>query len=402
MAIIPFLLAATVSLAPSAIGAHVWEKQELTFTAARAFTNAYTEAVVWVDLTGPGFTKRVYGFWDGGQTFRVRLLATAPGTWTWRSGSSPADDGLAGKSGSFEAMAWSEAEKQANPLRRGLLRPTANHHALEHADGTPFFVLGDTWWPLGANRFRWCDDDQERPIGPTAGFKDYARCRKAQGFNWINMIAAFPNWMTDEQPWHVVMNDPPRTTVRSAWLEFGANSAKNMDNEGGRPFLFPGKVPGYENMFPDVDRVNPAYFRYVDRKVDYLNEQGFVPFKTISSLPDVELIAVVHADIGIRRPDQHAIDAAEPVPQIVEVAVHRVAVRRRVIEEPLVRHHQRLNETAPRPLERRLGIGIRNIAAFGVEGRPRLLAQGAHPGHPGREILRLFRPGQEFLGRACG
>ncbi len=164
-----------------------------------------------------------------------------------------------------------------NPLRHGYLRATANRHALEHADGTPFFALGDTWWPLGTNRFRWYDD-HERPIGPMAGFKDFVRFRKAQGFNWINMISAFPNWMTDGQPWHVVMNDPARMTVRSAWLEFGANSAKNMDNEGGRPFLFPGKVPGYENMFPDVNRINPAYFRYVDRKVDYLNEHGFVPF----------------------------------------------------------------------------------------------------------------------------
>lgn len=55
-----------------------------------------------------------------------------------------------------------------------------------------------------------------------------------------------------------------------------------MDNEGGRPFLFPGKVPGYEFMFPDVDRINPAYFRAIDRKVDYLNEQGFVPFVEVA------------------------------------------------------------------------------------------------------------------------
>jgi len=261
---------------------HVWQKQELTFTAARSFTNAYTQGTVWVDLDGPNFKKRVFGFWDGGQTFRVRLVATQPGTWSWRSGSTPEDPGLAGKRGSFEADAWTESEKQANPLRRGFLRPTANHHALEQADGTPFFVLGDTWWPLGANRFRWYEDDQQRPIGPEAGFKDYVRYRKAQGFNWVNMIAAFPNWMTDHQPWHVVMNDSEHTTVRSAWLEFGADSAKNMDNEGGRPFQFPGKVPGYENMFPDVDRINPDYFRFVDRKIDYLNEQGFVPFIEVS------------------------------------------------------------------------------------------------------------------------
>jgi hypothetical protein len=219
------VLISTATLVQSVRGAHVWEKQELTFTAARAYTNAYLETVVWVDLTGPNFKKRVYGFWDGGQTFRVTLVATEPGRWTWRSGSKPEDPGLAGQSGSFEAVDWSDAEKAANPLRRGFLRATSNHHALEHADGTPFFALGDTWWALGTNRFRWYDDDHERPIGPTAGFKDYVRLRKAQGYNWLSMIAAFPNWMTDGQPWHVVMDDPARTTVRSAWLEFGANTA---------------------------------------------------------------------------------------------------------------------------------------------------------------------------------
>jgi len=267
---------------------HVWEKQELTFTSVASFSNPYTDVVIWVDLRGPGFQKRVYGFWDGDRTFHVRVLATAPGTWTWRSGSAPADAGLAGKSGAFTAVDWTEAEKQANPLRRGFLRAAPNHHALEQADGTPFFVLGDTWYAAGANRFRWYDDDRERPIGPEAGFKDYVRYRQQQGFNWVNIIAAFPNWKTDDQPWHLVMNDAERTTIRSAWLEFGtgagptAGSAKNMDNEGGRPFVFPGKIPGYEDYFPDMDRINPAYFHYVDRKIDYLNEHGFVPFIEVS------------------------------------------------------------------------------------------------------------------------
>lgn len=267
---------------------HTWEKQELTFAAKHSFANPYTEAVVWVDLTGPGFHKRVYGFWDGGNTFRVRILATAPGTWKWQSGSMPSDPGLAGKTGSFTATDWTEQEKRENPLRRGFLRPTPNHHALELADGTPFFVIGDTWYAAGTNRFRWYDDDKERPLGPTAGFKDYVRYRKAQGYNWVNIIAAFPNWASDGLPWHIVMSDPDKTTVRSAWLEFGTGpdartgSAKDMSNEGGRPFLFPGKVPGYENVFPDVDRINPEYFKYLDRKVDYLNQQGFVPFIEVS------------------------------------------------------------------------------------------------------------------------
>lgn len=268
---------------------HIWQKHELQFTAARRYANPYTEVTVWVDLTGPSFKKRVYGFWNGGDSFCVRVLGTAPGLWQWRSGSEPHDAGLSGKTGSFTAIEWTEAEKQENPLRRGFLQPTSNHHALQTADGAPFFVLGDTWYAAGTNRFRWYDDDKQRPIGPEAGFKDYVRYRKAQGFNWVNMIAAFPNWETDGLPWHIVMNDPDKTTVRSAWLEFGTGSAKNMDNEGGRPFVFPGKVPGYENVFPDVDRVNPEYFKYIDRKIDYLNANGFVPFIEVSRRDASEL-----------------------------------------------------------------------------------------------------------------
>jgi hypothetical protein len=78
------------------------------------------------------------------------------------------------------------------------------------------------------------------------------------------------------------MDTPEKTLIRSAWREYGTESAKNMDNEGGRPFLYPGKVPGYERVFADVDRINPKYFDYLDRKIDYLNDQGFIPFIEVS------------------------------------------------------------------------------------------------------------------------
>ncbi|HEV2492019.1 MAG TPA: DUF5060 domain-containing protein [Terriglobia bacterium] len=131
---------------PASAAVHVWEKQELTFTSAGSFAHPYMDVVIWVDLTGPRFHTRVYGFWDGGRTFRVRLVATEPGLWKWTSGSNPPDAGLDDKTGSFTAVDWSERELQENPLRRGFLRATANGHALETADGTPFFVISDTWW----------------------------------------------------------------------------------------------------------------------------------------------------------------------------------------------------------------------------------------------------------------
>ncbi|HTY89215.1 MAG TPA: DUF4038 domain-containing protein [Candidatus Acidoferrum sp.] len=283
----PVFAAAALSATAAAPGqVHVWEKVELMFHAENQYTNPYTNVEVWVDLKGPKFDKRCYGFWDGSNVFRVRVLATAPGRWTWQSGSNQKDAGLNGQRGSFTAVEWSEAEKQSLPTRRGFIRPTANGHAFEYADGTPFVLLGDTWYAAATFRFKWNDDDQERPIGPDAGFKDYLRLRKSQGFNSVAIIAAFPNWASDSAPWDVWLDRGNNISVRSAWVDQGeiANHkprdqwrAKDMSNEGGRAFLFPGKVPGFERVFPDMDRLNPEYFKYLDRKIEYLNSQGFIP-----------------------------------------------------------------------------------------------------------------------------
>ena len=279
---------ATFTVTQPAIGSalHVWEKVEVSLVAKRRYKNPYADVLVWVDLKGPGFEKRCYGFWDGGNTFRVRVTATAPGTWTWRSGSSPADPGLEGITGSFTAVDWTEAEKAENPSRRGMVRPSANGHAFQYADGTPFLLIGDTWWPAPSSRFRWRDDDTLRPLGPDAGFKEFVAYRRSQGYNGVAMIAALPNWANDDKPARLTI--PGGTVLRAAWTQAGTTSAKSMTDEAGhRAFLFPGKVPGYEQYFPDVERIDPAYFQALDKKIDYLNSQGFVPF-----------IEVARRDIG--------------------------------------------------------------------------------------------------------
>jgi hypothetical protein len=255
---------------------HVWEKVELRLTAARDYDNAYAEVTVWVDLEGPGFSKRAFGFWDGGRDFIVRVLAMAPGTWRWSSGSAPADEGLSGQSGSFEATAWTVAELEENPNRRGMIVASADARGLEYADGTPFFLIGDTWWSVPSFRFPLAERDDPRPLGPGATLNDYAHFRRAQGYNCVGLIAAQPAWANDgEAP---IIQTDDGTYVRAAWKQPGTNSAKDMHNEGGRPFKFPGRVPGFEDVFPDPDRINPAYFQVLDRKIDYLNGLGFVPF----------------------------------------------------------------------------------------------------------------------------
>ena len=255
---------------------HCWEEVELRFTAASSYGNPYSDVVFWVDLLGPGFTRRCYGFWDGGDLFKVRVTATSPGEWSWTSGSNQDDSGLNGRSGSFSAEAWSAADCEANPNRRGFVRATPDGRGLEYADGTPFFLLGDTWWAVPTFRYPWHEDDEPRPVGPTMGFKDMVLYRKQQGFNSIAILAALPNWANDGQPNSIEMDDG--IGIRSAWADPRTGSAKDMHSSGGRPFEFPGRVPGFEDIVPDLDRINPAYFGELDLKLAYLCENGFVPF----------------------------------------------------------------------------------------------------------------------------
>ncbi|MBK5270699.1 MAG: DUF5060 domain-containing protein, partial [Bacteroidia bacterium] len=167
------------------IPVHVWEMKEITLKADKPHHNYYKEVTCWVDLKGPGFSKRIYGFWNGENIFNVRIVATAPGKWQWTSGSDqPGDNGLNNQWGEFTAIAWTDAEIKANPNRHGFIRATPNGHALQYADGTPFFMLGDTWLAASTWRlpYRGVPGAKNYTPGPGIGFEDAVTYRKEQGF----------------------------------------------------------------------------------------------------------------------------------------------------------------------------------------------------------------------------
>jgi len=270
--------------------AHVWETQEITLRAARDYENPYVDVVCWIDLEGPGFEKRVYGFWDGGRIFKVRFVATSPGEWRWRTGSNhESDEGLTGGRGALRAIEWTPAEKEANPNRHGFVRATPNGHALEYADGTPFFLLGDTWLAASTWRLPWRGTPAAEGYGPGPGitFEEAVAYRKRQGFNSISFIAAFPNWDADEHG--ATFANADGVYLRNAWEKFGfwapdatvttadgaTTTAKDMhDEDGHRPFA----VLRDREGLADFDHIQPAYFRSLDRKMRHLAGEGFVPF----------------------------------------------------------------------------------------------------------------------------
>jgi hypothetical protein len=253
----------------------VYEVHEVTMQLENYFDNPYKEIECWVELSGPGFNERIYGFWNGGNEFVFRLVATAPGKWRWKSFSEPADKGVSGKSGSFNAIDWTEEEISQNPNRRGFIRPTPNGRALEYADGTIFFMLGDTWWSASTWRYPLKGIIPDENYIPAEGisFEEAISYRKNQGYNTIGMIAAYPNWKADQYPAAVINKD--QVSVRHAWRKNGTNTAKDMHDEyGNLPF---GEWDQCD-ITADYDRINPEYFKSLDKKIQYLNDQGFIAF----------------------------------------------------------------------------------------------------------------------------
>jgi len=269
---------------------HVWEMKEIRLTAKKDYSNYYMDVTCWVELKGPDFSKRIYAFWDGGKDFIVRVVAVKPGTWEWESNSNqPEDEGLNNKSGSFEAIVWTDEEKKENPNRRGFLSPTLNGHALQYADGTPFFMTGDTWlagstWRLP---FRDAETSDNYIPGPGMGFEDAVMYRKRQGFNSVSMISCFPNWDSDIYP--STYADSNNIYLRNAWEKFGYDvkdtkgvdasgywgsfTAKNMRDEYGN---LPFEISENHKGVADFTRINPEYFKSLDKKMEYLSRQGFV------------------------------------------------------------------------------------------------------------------------------
>ena len=263
------------------LAVHTWEMQQVVLKADKKYANNYTDVTCWVDLDGPEFSKRVYAFWNGGNVYIVRLVATKPGIWKWKSGSNQPDDkGLNNRTGEYTAIAWTAQEIGKNPNRHGFVRATPNGHALQYADGTPFFLTGDTWLAGSTWRLPFRDapvSDKYMP-GPGIGFEDAVHFRKNQGFNSVSMISCFPNWEADTNA--STYADDNGIYVRNAWEKFGYPvrdgkvTAKDMRDEyGNKPFEMSEEHKGVA----DFDHIIPAYFQSLDKKMQYLSDQGFVP-----------------------------------------------------------------------------------------------------------------------------
>lgn len=141
-ALIAVLLAA--GMPTFAAGVPVWAVNEIVLRASRTYSNPWMDTSVSAEFRGPGgLTTTVNGFWDGGQTFKIRWTPSAAGRWTYLTQS--ADPGLNGKKGAIEAT------RPTAGSHGFLRRDPRNPYSFVFDDGTRYFLFGNTFYGLISN-----------------------------------------------------------------------------------------------------------------------------------------------------------------------------------------------------------------------------------------------------------
>lgn len=198
-----------------------WGRYEVAFK-AKVTGNPF-ETGLTATFRGPDTIITVRGFYDGGDTFKVRFMPVRQGRWTFKTSSAVAD--LDGKTGMLQCVA-----------------PSAGNHGPVVVDGTYHFKYADgsRYYPIGTTSYDWMHVAGGMP---EITLKSLEQAR----FNKIRMLLLVQNFDKDYP-------EPE---------QFPFEIKKVKKNKEGRPV--------YEW---DYDRFNPAYFARVENFVQRLADIG--------------------------------------------------------------------------------------------------------------------------------
>ena len=203
-----------------------WDVFEATCTITGEYANPFMDVELNMVFRQGDNQWIIPAFWVGGKTWKARFAPPLLGNYQYRAeGTDKSHTKLGGKEQLLEVTSY----QGDNPLlQHGFVRVGADRRHFEHADGTPFFWLGDTWWKCLCKRMTW------------EGFQELTADRKAKGFSVVQIVCGpYPDEGLFEERW---------------------------GNEGGLPY-----------KTKDFTVVNPDYFDNADRRIKHLVDNGIVP-----------------------------------------------------------------------------------------------------------------------------
>lgn len=208
----------TTSSVPATVARY--EEVEIPLVAgSTGALNRYKD--VWLKgiFHGPTKTIEIEGFWDGGDVWKVRMVPTEVGVWTYTISGSEASFTT---TGSFTCV---------DSDAKGFIRVNPdNPYTFMYEDGTPWLWRGETSWrgftSLVTLEGRW---------------KPFIDLRASQGYTAVQSIVV--SYIGGMDFWK---------------NEGGLCFAENADSK-------------------DYDHLNPEYFRWIDKRLDYAISKGIIP-----------------------------------------------------------------------------------------------------------------------------
>jgi len=197
---------------------------EWSYLSGKQYSDPFNQVELDAVITLPsGAEERIPGFWAGGSAWRIRYNPSAPGVYRIRT---VCNDSANHDLHDQKSTLHVEAYAGDNPhYKHGVLKISDDKHHFQHADGTPFFWLGDTWWMGLCKRLSWPD-----------GFQTLTADRLLKGYTMVQIVAGL---YPDMEPFD----------------ERGANEAGYPWNR-------------------DYTSINPAYFDMADIRIQHLADHG--------------------------------------------------------------------------------------------------------------------------------
>lgn len=340
----------------------LWRAGILTFEAAGTYDNPFLDVEIWAAFSAPsGRVIRREAYWDGGNVWRVSFAPTEPGAWAYTL-EAPEKTGLDGRAGALEAVPY---EGELAIYQHGFLKVSDNGRYFEHADGTPFFWLGDTHWEASWGE-RW--DESNHP-GMQSQFCGMVDKRVSQGYtvyqtNLRSDMGPGVNhfWMEGEHPGERGERDLPNVeffqneldrrmayiadaglvnALGQAWC-FAINREGGIEHQkhlaryilaryGALPIVWTlaGETAGYD-LTPEVHQRHVDRWREVALEIErrdgygtlqtahYTNERPFADYYQDESWFDFTLNQAGHGDYLITEQDYADFFAKHPGKPFVE------------------------------------------------------------------------------------
>lgn len=200
---------------------HIWNKFERKFTSSYLYKNPiYNIKNFDITFISPtGIVRKVNGFWDGDDSWKVRFMPDELGEWTWSTiCSDKKNSGLHNQQGSFVCI---ENNSELSIYKHGAVKHFKGKYFFSYNDGMPYLWVGCTAWN-GALK----STDEE--------WTTYLNNRRKNNYSVIQLVT-------------------------TQWRGCDKNS------EG---------LVAYEVR--DEMIINPEFFKRIDKKIDEVNSNGLL------------------------------------------------------------------------------------------------------------------------------